>query len=423
MKKKLFIIIPLALIAAFAIYYFFFSSTKKKNEFTFVQITRGNVAQTILSTGTIQAVSTVDVGTQVSGKIIKLFVDFNDNVKKGQLLAIVDTTNLVTQVRDAKSALEKAKADYHQATVTHEKNVKLFELHYISELDFLTSQTNVESALAGMKTAESALERAKTNLGYAYIYAPISGKIQNRAIEAGQTVAASLSAPTLFTIAEDLSHMKILVSVDESDIGQVMLGQKINFTVQAFPEKQFWGKIVQIRINSSVVSNVVNYTVVANADNDDNILLPGMTATVTFYIQEREDVLLVPNTALRFQPTDALLTEYKVDGEKRNNSKPDSSKKTGQLLSAKVDKSQSSKPKAGRLWYLDENKKLKKSQIVLGISDGKMTEIISGNNVNEGMSVILRVVDNSATATTAPAQNALTGSAMGGQQRGTRRGM
>ncbi len=416
MKKKIIITLPVILITLFAIYYFFLSSTKKASELTFVQITRGNVSQTILSTGTLQAVSFVDVGTQVSGRIIKLFVDFNDDVKKGQLLAIVDTTNLVTQVRDAKSSLEKAKADYHQAAVAHEKNKKLYELNYISELDFLTSQTNVESALAGMKTSESALERAKTNLGYAFIYAPISGKIQNRAIEAGQTVAASLSAPTLFTIAEDLSRMKILVNVDESDIGQVALGQKIDFTVQAFPEKKFWGSVVQIRINSTVVSNVVNYTVVVNANNDNNLLLPGMTATVNFYIQERDSVILVPNSALRFQPTDDLLAEYKADSVKQN--KPDSLKRQQW---AAAGKQKSPKSQYGRLWYIDENKKLKKCGVVLGITDGKMTEIVKGNDIKEGMKVISGIVDNSSPAVPVK-NNTLTGSPAGGQP-GMRRGM
>jgi HlyD family secretion protein len=421
MKKKIIIALPVILIIAFAIYYFFFSSSKKNNELSFGDVTRGNITQTILSTGTLQAVSTVDVGTQVSGKVIKLFVDFNDNVKKGQLLAIVDTTNLVTQVRDAHSALEKANADFHQATVTHEKNKKLYELNYISELDFLTSQTNVESMQAAVSTAESALERAKINLGYAYIYAPISGKIQNRSIEAGQTVAASLSAPTLFTIAEDLSSMEILVSVDESDIGQVALGQKVDFTVQAYPDKKFWGEVSQIRINSTVVSNVVNYTVVVRASNNENILLPGMTATVDFYIQERNNVILVPNAALRFQPSDDLLAEYKSESEKASKYRPDSLKKAGQAQAALGGKAQGTKSQYGRIWYIDENKKLKKCPVVLGITDGKMTEIVKGNDIKEGMKIITGLMDNTTKATT-PAGNSLTGAPAGGQP-GMRRGL
>ena len=399
MKKKLLIAIPVIIALLLISWYFFFNPSKKAAEFTFADITRSNISQTILSTGTLQAVTTVDIGTQVSGKISKLFVDFNDNVRKGQLLAIIDTTNLVTQVRDAKSNLAKTKADYHQATVTHEKNTKLYEQHYISELDFISSQTNVESALAAMQSAESALERAKTNLGYAFIYAPISGKIQNRAIEEGQTVAASLSAPTLFTIAGDLSQMKILSNVDESDIGQIAVGQKVDFTVQAYPEKKFWGEAVQIRINSQVVSNVVNYTVVVNAENKDQILLPGMTATVDFYIQEKDSVMVVPNSALRFTPPDDMLTEYTAEMEKQNKSKPDSLKSA--LTRVRNPNGKSGKSQFGRVWYLDDNKKLQMSPVVLGITDGKFTEIVRGKTVKDGMKVITGVVDQSALGATA----------------------
>jgi HlyD family secretion protein len=421
MKKKIILSVVAVIVLSLAYYFFFYNSGKKSKGFVSAQITRGDVAQTILSTGTLQAVSTVEVGTQVSGRIVKLFVDFNDKVKKGQLLAIVDTTNLVTQVHDAKTNLEKSKADYHQAILTQDKDSNLYVQHYISELDYVASQTNVESAYAAMKTAQSALERAKTNLGYAYIYAPISGKIQDRAIEQGQTVAASLSAPTLFTIAEDLSHMKILASVDEGDIGEIALGQKVDFTVQAYPDKRFWGQVVQIRINSTVVSNVVNYTVVVNADNADDILLPGMTATVDFYIQERDSVLLVPNAALRFNPTDDILAEYKSDAGK-SNSKQDSLKTQQQSQSNSLSKDKVKKSQYGHIWYLDAKQKLQMSSVVLGITDGKFTEIISDRKIFEGMQVITGIIDGTAAKSTTT-QNSLMNPTGNMQQRGGRRGM
>jgi len=233
MKKKIYISVIVLVLLLLSIYYFFFTGDKKAQQYSFIQVIRGNVSQTITATGTLQAVTTVDVGTQVSGKITKLYVDFNDHVRKGQLLAVIDTTTLITQVNDGRSNLEKAKSNYHQAQVTNEKNKVLYQKNYISELDYLTSQTNVESAAADLKVAQSALDRAITNLGYAYIYAPINGVIQNRAVEAGQTVAASLSAPTLFTIAEDLEQMEILANIDESDIGQIVLGQKVDFSFSA----------------------------------------------------------------------------------------------------------------------------------------------------------------------------------------------
>ena len=402
MKKK--IIIPVIILAALIVssYYLFFTGDKKAQQYTFTQISRGSVSQTITATGTLQAVTTVDIGTQVSGKITRLYVDFNDHVRKGQLLAVIDTTTLITQVNDGRSNLEKAKAAYHQAQVTDEKNKVLYQKNYISELDYLTSQTNVESALADMKAAQSALDRAITNLGYAYIYAPISGVIQNRAVEAGQTVAASLSAPTLFTIAEDLEQMEILANIDESDIGQIVLGQKVDFSVQAYPDKKFWGTVVQKRINSAVVSNVVNYTVVVNADNKDHFLLPGMTATMDFYIQERDSVLIAPNAALRFIPTDDQLAEYTKEMAKQNGGKADTLKKgMGTRTGGKAVKSQ-----FGKLWYIDQNGKLQMSPVVLGITDGKNTEIVKGRNVKEGMQIINGILDNS-TSSTAPKTNSL----------------
>jgi HlyD family secretion protein len=415
MKKKIVIIVTILTVLLVSSYFLFFNGDKTAQQYTFAQVSRGTINQTITATGTLQAVTTVDIGTQVSGKITKLYVDFNDHVRKGQLLAVIDTTNLVTQVNDGRSNLEKAKANYHQAQVTNEKNKVLYQKNYISELDYLTSQTNVESALADMKAAQSALDRSITNLGYAYIYAPISGIIQNRAVEAGQTVAASLSAPTLFTIAEDLEQMEILANIDESDIGQIVLGQKVDFSVQAYADKKFWGTVIQKRINSAVVSNVVNYTVVVKADNKDHFLLPGMTATMDFYIQQRDSVLIVPNAALRFTPTDAVLAEFNKEMAKQNGGKTDTLKKRmGNRPGGGGAKSQ-----FGKLWYLDQNGKLSMSPIVLGITDGKNTEIARGRNIKEGMKIISGILDNGTTSTV-PKSNSLipSGQPQGGMRRG-----
>jgi HlyD family secretion protein len=405
MKKKIIIIAIMLVALLIGGYYMFFTGDKKTEQYTFVQISRGTLSQTITATGTLQAVTTVDIGTQVSGKITRLYVDFNDHVRKGQLLAVIDTTNLVTQVNDGRSNLERAKANYHQAQVTNEKNKVLYQKNYISELDYLTSQTNVESALADLKSAQSALDRAITNLGYAYIYAPISGIIQNRAVEAGQTVAASLSAPTLFTIAEDLEQMEILANIDESDIGQIALEQKVDFSVQAYPDKKFWGTVIQKRINSAVVSNVVNYTVVVKADNKDHFLLPGMTATMDFYIQERDSVLIIPNAALRFTPTDDQLAKYTKETAKQNGGKADTMKKRMGGGMGRSGGGQS-KSQFGRLWYIDQTGKLQMSPVVLGITDGKNTEIVRGRNIKEGMNIISGILEDN-SSTTVPTTNSL----------------
>ena len=356
---------------------------------------------TITSAGTLEAISTIDVGTQVSGKISKLFADYNSEVKKGELLAVIDTTNLLAQVRDAEANLAKVKAEYNQKVVIHERNKKLYEKKYISELDFIQSETDLESAKASLSSAESSLDRAKTNLGYAYIYSPISGKIINRSVEEGQTVAASLSAPTLFTIANDLHSMKILASVDESDIGQIKTGQKVTFTVQAYTDKKFDGIVSQIRLQPTISSNVVNYTVVVNATNNANLLLPGMTATVDFFVDHRENVLLIPNTALRVELPEDL------KGVVRENMKDQFSNSFDSIKSKFVNQETqpnmpypseqnksniNSKNSSIKTVYYKNNKgKILLATVLTGLTDGKNTEITRSRELADGTNIIVVV--------------------------------
>jgi len=427
MKKKVIIISSLLIGLFLAVYFLFLSGDEKKTNFTYAQITKGDLNVIISSSGTIQAIKTVDVGTQVSGKIDRLLVDFNSQVHKGQLLAVLDTVVLAASVRDAQASLDRAMAQYQQAVAVHERNKQLFEKNFINEVDFIASKTNVQVLLAAQKSAVTALDRAKLNLGYAYIYAPISGTIINRSVEQGQTVAASLSAPTIFTIAEDLSSMRILTNVDESDIGQIKEGQKVQFTVQAFSGKKFDGAVTQIRLNPNVVSNVVSYIVVVQADNKDRNLLPGMTATVDFYVDYREQVLLVPNVALRFQPTEEMTAEYTKNREKEMANLPDSVKKrmqeggrqfgqggggqfsgnggggqfSGMMGGGGNGGGSGRRRSATRIWYFDENNKLQASMIVAGLTDGKNTEIARGRNIKEGMKVISGIIEGDIPAATA----------------------
>jgi HlyD family secretion protein len=432
MKKKLIIISGIVIGLFIIVYFLFFKSDPATTKFTFVDVTRGNLNVVISSSGTIQAVKTVEVGTQVSGKIARLQVDFNSTVRKGQLLAVLDTVVLAAAVRDAQANLDKANALYDQAVAVHERNKKLFEKGYMNEVDFIASKTNVQTLLSSKKSSVTALERANLNLGYAYIYAPISGTIINRAVEQGQTVAASLSTPTIFTIAEDLSSMRILASVDESDIGQIKVGQKTKFTVQAFQNKTFEGEVIQIRLNPNVVSNVVNYTVVVQADNKDRLLLPGMTATVDFYVDFRENALLVTNAALRFQPNDAMMEEFKKNMEKEMANMPDSVKHKwqGQLNNQSGQSGQGSRSGNGggrkrgsnRLWYLDENGKLKMSPVSIGLTDGKSSEILRGKNIKEGMKVISGIIDNQATTSSTSGASPFNPTQQGGSRGGMGRG-
>jgi len=408
MKKKT-IIISVSLVAILILFYFLFFNTggADSNKFIFARVTRGDLSTTITSTGTLQAVTTVDVGTQVSGKIDRLLVDFNYNVKRGQLLAILDTTNLALQVTNAITGLQKAQASYDVTKATYERDQTLFDKKFMSELDYITSKSNYETAIANLNSAKSSLEQAKTNLGYAYIYSPIKGIIINRNVEEGQTVAASLSAPTLFTIAEDLSKMQILTNVDESDIGQIKEGQDAQFTVQAYPDKKFTGKVFQIRLGSSVISNVVNYIVVVNAENDENLLLPGMTATVDFYVEQRLNVLMIPNAALRFQPTEKMQADYLARAQKEEEKLPDSLKQKFQSFGNKGGmqnqtgmSSASGKKTRGAFWYIDDNGNPTMGYATLGLTDGKNTEIVKSRVLKDSMEVITgleTVTDNKPT--------------------------
>lgn len=420
MKKKITIygfIVAAVLIAAF---FLFAKSNSKTEKFTFAQIKRGSIITMISSTGTLQAVSTIDVGTQVSGKIAKIFVDYNSPVRKGQLLAIIDTTALSLQVHNAKAALLKAEAQYELAKAQFANNDKLYQKGFLADIDFITSKSTLESDSADVESAKGVLLQAKTNLAYAYIYSPISGIIINKNVMEGNTVAASLQAPVLFSIANDLSKMQILASVDESDIGQIKIGQTTNFTVEAYPDKKFMGKVVQIRLNSQVISNVVEYTVVINVDNKDNVLLPGMTATVDFYIEQKNDVLMLPNEALGFQPDQQMLAKYKVsvqinNGTSQGNVNNNSHVQNGYSLNDST-KQHFKNLNTGKVWSFDGNGNLKQNFLVLGITDGKNTEILRSRDLKEGMNIII------SSATSNSGNKANSNTPVGGMSRGLRRG-
>lgn len=405
--KKIILISTIVIAAAAAAWYFFLNSdTVPEETYKFAEITRGNLSTIISSSGTIEAVSTIQVGTQVSGILSKLLADFNDQVKRGQLLAIVDTTALSATVRDQKASLNRAEAQYNEAKVKFERDKILYEKEFLSEIDYISSKTNMESQLAQLQSAKSSLERAQTNLNYAFIYSPIDGIIINRNIEVGQTVAASFSTPTLFTIAADLSNMRILADVDESDIGQIKTGQKVKFTVQAYSDKEFDGKVVQVRLEPKSVQNVVNYTVVVSADNSGGMLLPGMTATVDFYTEEKNDVLLLPNSALSFKPTQEMMTEFMSEMEKQFKNIPDSIKSRMNRIQNGGSRSVmppppgmgggpppgfSSSTASNRvtLWFIDESGKLRMSPVETGSTDGKNTEVVTGRDLKEGIKIII----------------------------------
>ena len=361
-------------------------------------ITRGSLKSTVSATGTLQAVRTVQVGTQVSGQIAQIYVDFNDKVKKGQLLARIDPTLQQQAVQDAEAQLEKAQATLTQAQDDYQRNKQLFDAKVITASEFGTVQSNFSVQQASVKSAEIALQRAKQNLAYTSIYAPIDGVIVERNVDVGQTVAASLSAPTLFLIANDLSEMQILASVDESDIGQIKEGQPVQFTVQSYPNQQFTGAVKQVRLQSTTTDNVVNYTAVIGVQNPDGKLLPGMTATVQFLTASASDVLTVPNAALHLTPTPEMLAAM-AKGQAQRDS-------TGQGVDSARAAQWRQRMQSGQggqgggaarsgartmppaLWYLDSTNTLHRVRVTAGLSDGQRTEV-SGNGIHEGMQVIV----------------------------------
>ena len=391
MKKKVWLVIfliVLLLLTAGAI--FKLKGNNSYRRYKFAEIKRGTIERTISATGTLSALHTVEVGTQVSGRIAHIYADYNDIVKKGQLLAVLDTSLLEATLTDAEASYEKTKAQLEKAKDDYEQSIVLYKKGIITRSEFITARTNYEIQKAALKSAEAALKRAKRNLNYAYIRSPIDGIVVARNIEEGQTVAASFQAPTLFIIAEDLSKMRILAYVDESDIGQIKQGQKVRFTVEAYPEKLFHGIVKQIWLQPETIQNVVNYTVVIEANNPEKILLPGMTATIDFIIEQRKNVLLVPNTALRFSPPEEIMEEamkrFREKIARRMKERGISPGKSP--FPVRNGAFSGNNDKRGRLWYMDKDGNISFALVQLGATDGHVTEIIRGRGIKEGMKVI-----------------------------------
>jgi len=273
-------------------------------------VKKGSIINTITATGTVQADTTVLIGTQVSGVIKKIYVDFNSHVKKGELLAELDKTPLQTQVQQAEASLDDSKSEVAYQGTTYERYKALLDKKLVAQADYDQVKYSYDKALANLKTAQAGYDKAIVNLNYASIHSPIIGVVLNRAVDQGQTVAASFSTPNLFTIGNDLTQMQVQANVDEADIGQLRTNQPVDFSVDAYPNEVFKGSVRQIRLQPVVTSNVVTYTVIVNAPNPDKKLMPGMTANITVLVQKIDSVLTVPGKALRFTPDAAYLAEY-----------------------------------------------------------------------------------------------------------------
>jgi len=398
MKKTLIIVIAVVIVGLGVWHFGFGNRRSDSNQYAYVQVTRGNIQSLISSTGTLQAVETVQVGTQVSGTIKRVFVDFNDKVHKGQLLARLDTSVLEVAVSDAEAKVAIANAQLRLANDNLNRNKQLFDKELLPETDYSQSLTNVEVARAQLQSDEVALDRAKINLAYAEITSPIDGIVIERSVDEGQTVAASFSAPTLFVIAKNLAGMQILAQVDESDIGQIRDGQVARFTVPAYPDQNFQGTVQQIRLQPEIVSNVVMYSVVVNARNDDGLLLPGMTATMDFVVQDVRDVLCVPNSALRFKPPEHLIAQSIETEPSQSSNHPDSVRTrrwrppaSGEALAAGETHDREPASAASNravIWIANDKGTLDAIPIQTGATNGTTTEIVSGHNIEAGMRVV-----------------------------------
>jgi HlyD family secretion protein len=272
-------------------------------EWRTVPIEKGDLNVEVTASGIANPHFLVQVGTQVSGTIARIVVDFNSHVQKGQLIALLDTTFLHAAIEDAKASLRKAEAQESLARKNAERTKQLFDKGLAAQADLDQATADYESTKAAISSVQSALDRAKINLAYAFITSPITGVVVNRNVDMGQTVAASFSTPTLFTIADDLSKMQLQASIDEADIGQVKVGQIAQFTVDAYPDRKFIGTVTQLRLQPSTVQNVVTYTVMIDFNNPDLAIMPGMTANITIVVQQAHDVLKVPVAALKFTPS------------------------------------------------------------------------------------------------------------------------
>lgn len=304
MKRKKIIILSVAILAVIAILWLLFGRSSKSASYIIetTTATRGDVSEAVTATGTIEPVTKVEVGTQVSGIIDKLYADYNSIVTKGQLIAEMDKVTLQSELTSQQATYDGAKAEYEYQEKNYLRNKALHEKQLISDTEFEESTYNYAKAKSAYESSEANLAKAKRNLAYATITSPIDGVVISRAVEEGQTVAAGFETPTLFTIAADLTQMQVIADVDEADIGGVKEGQRVAFTVDAYPNDTFEGTVTQVRLEATEESNVVTYEVVISAHNPDLKLKPGLTANITIYIAERRNVVNIPVKALHFMP-------------------------------------------------------------------------------------------------------------------------
>lgn len=355
--------LALAVFSAGVALYRQFYMVAPEQQYRMQAVETGDISQTVSANGTINPVSLINVGTQVSGTVKKLYVDFNSKVEKGQILLELDAALLVAQQKQSEANVQSAAASLELATANEKRMRDLFAQEYVSRQELDTAVQARKAAEAQLRLTRAAVEKDYANLGYSVIRSPVSGVVVDRSVDVGQTVAASLQTPTLFKIAQDLSKMQIHANFAEADIGSIRIGQAVHFTVDAFPGRHFQGEVMQVRLNPTTQQNVVTYDVVINVDNPEQILLPGMTAYVSIAVAERKNALLVPNAALRYKPSNGV-TRRPGSGHPGGIPKGGAAPRQD-VFSGKV--------------YVLEQGELVPVNVSLGITDSRNTEITGGD--------------------------------------------
>ena len=359
MKKisKLWYIAATVIIVAVAAWMLSGKQKDVQIQFKTEKAAKANIQNSVTATGTIEPVTSVTVGTQVSGIVSKLFVDYNSVVKKGQVIAELDKTNLISELNTSKANLASAQSSLKYETDNYNRYKTLFDKGLVSADEYETAKLSYDKAKQTVATAKESVAKAKTNLGYATITSPIDGVVLSKSVEEGQTVAASFSTPELFNIAQNLTDMRVIADVDEADIGEVKEGARVTFTVDAYPNDTFEGEVTQVRQEATTTNNVVTYEVVISAPNNDLKLKPGLTANVTIFTAEKQGVLCVPSKALRFTPTTETVGNMKIQDTNGKN----------------------------KVWTKEGNT-LKAHNLQIGMSDGINTEVLSG--ISEGTVIV-----------------------------------
>lgn len=395
-KKKIIITTGVVLIAGFAILTLFRQKAAPHISVTTAEAVKGTLTQEVTATGTLEPINQIEVGTQVSGVIEKIYVDFNSVVKKNQLLAVLDKSMLEAQVAETRARLESAENDLTLQRNNHERYKQLHTKKTISDADYESAYHAFVKAKTSVDQIKAELTRVERNLGYATITSPIDGVVLSRAVEEGQTVAASFNTPTLFTIANDLTRMRVIANVDEADIGQVKEGQRVTFTVDAFPDDLFDGTVTQVRLNPQINANVVTYSVVVEAPNPELKLMPGLTASITVITEERRDAVLVPLGAISLNPDENLLTQY-------NQTHQDKGVGVEASIPLPAATSSAQSPGFTQVFVL-QNGLIKARAVKTGLDDGINAEVVSG--IAEGEEVLIAI----GTTREAPATQATTSS-------------